>query len=250
MNTIRLLAIMLALVAPALSAAEYPASVQWHRKVTLGTAVTGVIKEIPVSAGQRVAKDTLLLSLDISALQAKLDSAKASLDAAQDDANEADMEMQRAEDYFDQDLSSRHELEVVRIAKVQAHARLKQAQAALKTAEYELRYATILAPFDGWVLKLRSEVGQVVVADNSAPQLLDFAASDQMRATTLVSLSDARRIKIGQDVTVLYAGQKLKGKVFSVGMESSGSKGYPLQAVFETKGRRIPINAGVKLILK
>lgn len=249
MKTIQRLAIMLALVAPVASAAEYQASVQWHRKVTLGTAVTGVIKDIPVAAGQRVAKDTLLLSLDISALQAKLDSAKAGLEAAQSDADEADKEFERAQDYFDQDLSSQHELEVVRIAKVQAHAKLKQAEASLKKAEYELRYAQILAPFDGWVLKLRSEVGQVVVADNSAPQLLDFAAADQMRAKALVSLSDAKRIKIGQNVNVVYGGLTLKGKVISVGMESSG-KGYPLQAVFETKGRRIPINAGVKLIVK
>jgi len=249
MNHYRYFVFILLLISPALYAAEYNASVQWHRKVTLGTAVSGVVKDIPVAEGQRVAKDTLLLSLDLSAYQAEVTSAKASLDAAQDASTEADLEMQRAEDYFDQDLSSRLELEVVRIAKVKALAELKQAQAVLKQAEYQLRYAQILAPFDGWVLQRRAEVGQVVVADNSAPQLLDFAAADHMRAVTGVSLGNARSIKIGQAVTVLYGNVKLSGKVFSVGMESAGKSGYPLQVVFETKGRRIPINAGVKLVI-
>jgi len=248
MNINRFLIIGLILVAPDLMAEEYSASVQWHRKVTLGTAVSGVIKEIPVAVGQRVAKDTLLLSLDLSAYQANVTSAKATLEAAQNASTEADMELQRAEDYFDQDLSSRHELEVVRIAKVKALSELKQAEAGLKQAEYQLRYAQILAPFDGWVLQWHAEIGQVVVADNSAPQLVDFAAADQMRAVTSVSLNTAKSMKIGQDVAVLYGGAKLSGKVFSVGMESVAKSGYPIQVVFETKGKRIPINSSVKIL--
>ena len=249
MNKLLIFAIGLMLVAPTLSAAEYNATVQWHRKVTLGTAVSGVIQDIPVAVGQRVAKDTVLLSLDLSAYQAKFNSAKASLDAAQNLSAEADLEMQRAEDYFDQDFSSRHELEMVRIAKSEALAKLKQAEAGFKAAEYDLRYAKILAPFDGWILQSRAEVGQVVVADDSAPQLLDFAAADQMRALASITLGVARSLKIGQSVSVLYGNAKLPGKVYSVGMESSNKSGYPMQVVFETKGRRIPINTGVKIII-
>jgi len=249
MNKQRIFAMCLLLTAPNLYAAEYNANVQWHRKVTLGTAVSGVVKEIPVAEGQRVDKDTVLLSLDLSAFEANLVSAKATLEAAQNASAEADLEMKRAEDYFDQDLSSRHELEVVRTAKIKALAELKQAEAGMKQAEYELRYAQIMAPFNGWVLQNRAEIGQVVVADNSAPQLLDFAAADEMRAVAKVSLSLAKSIKIGQAVAVLYGDSKMSGKVFSIGMESAGNSGYPLQVVFETKGRRIPVNSGVKLVI-
>ena len=65
---------------PLASLAEsYPAELAWAGQVELSVPVSGVVDEVNVQAGQAVAADSLLLSLDTGVFRANLAAAEARL---------------------------------------------------------------------------------------------------------------------------------------------------------------------------
>jgi len=134
-------------------------------KVELTTRVSGVVEEVLVKPGQRVKKGAVLLRLDRTALQARLDEATA--EQARADADEADArrELERAEELFNRTVSSVSELEAATLRHVRAKAALSVANARLIIAKKNLGDAELKAPFSGVVSSVPGGPGTVVTAD-------------------------------------------------------------------------------------
>jgi len=134
-------------------------------KVELTTRVSGVVEEVLVKPGQRVKKGAVLLRLDRTALQARLDEATA--EQARADADEADArgEVKRAEELFNRTVSSVSELEAATLRHVRAKAALSGANARLIIAKKNLGDAELKAPFSGVVSSVPGGPGTVVTAD-------------------------------------------------------------------------------------
>src|SRR3569832_2829635 len=120
-------------------------------KVELTTRVSGVVESVLVKPGQRVKNGAVLLRLDRTILQARLEEATADHARAQADEADAKREQGRAQELYDRTVSSTSELEA-------AELRYARAQAALAAAELK-------APFDGVVSAIPGGAGTVVVAD-------------------------------------------------------------------------------------
>ena len=134
-------------------------------KVELTTRVSGVVEAVLVKPGQRVKKGAVLLRLDRTVLQARLDEATA--EQARADADEADArrELERAEELFNRTVSSVGELEAATLRHVRAKAALSGANARLMIAKKNLGDAELKAPFSGVVSSVPGGPGTVVTAD-------------------------------------------------------------------------------------
>jgi RND family efflux transporter MFP subunit len=134
-------------------------------KVELTTRVSGVVEAVLVKPGQRVKKGAVLLRLDRTVLQARLDEATA--EQARADADEADArrELERAEELFNRTVSSVSELEAVTLRHVRAKAALSGADARLMIAKKNFGDAELKAPFSGVVSSVPGGPGTVVTAD-------------------------------------------------------------------------------------
>lgn len=134
-------------------------------KVELTTRVSGVVVEVRVKPGQRVKKGAVLLRLDKTVLQARLDEATAEQVRAQADEADAKRELERAQELFDRTVSSTSELEAATLRHTRAQAALAGANARLVIAKKNLSDADLKAPFDGVVSAVPGRPGTVVAAD-------------------------------------------------------------------------------------
>ena len=136
-----------------------------RQNLELTTRVSGVVDEVLVKTGQRVKKGTVLLRLDRTILQARLDEATAEQARAQADEADARRELDRAQELFDRTVSSTTELEAATLRHARAQAALAAAGARRAIAQKNLKDAELRAPIDGVVSALPGGPGTVVTAD-------------------------------------------------------------------------------------
>jgi len=134
-------------------------------QVELTTRVSGVVEEVLVKPGQRVKKGAVLLRLDKTVLQARLDEAAAEQARADADAEDAKRELERAEELFNRTVSSTSELEAAMLRHARAKAALSGANARRVIAQKNLSDAELKAPFNGVVSSIPGGPGTVVTAD-------------------------------------------------------------------------------------
>ena len=134
-------------------------------RVELTTRVSGVVEEVLVKSGQRVKKGAVLLRLDRTVLQARLDEAVAEQAWADADEADAGREVERAEEMFNRTVSSASELEAATLRHARTKAALSGANARLVIAKKNLSDAELKAPFNGVVSSVPGGAGTVVTAD-------------------------------------------------------------------------------------
>ena len=231
------------------TAAELEGTVQWDQKVSLSTPVNGVISEVRVQEGDVVEKDAVLIKLDDRVYQANVTKQQAEVTYVTRLFEEAQRELERHQELYDRTLLSDHDLEMAKVQFDAAKDKLAKAKSALVDAEVALQYSAVRAPFKGIVVRRYAEDGQVVVSEQQAVKLLDFAANEQMRAMVSVSATKIRGLKRGKKATVSYAGKRFQAEVQSVGLEplAGKSKRYPVSILFYNKGYRVPVGVSVKV---
>lgn len=134
-------------------------------KIELSTRVSGVVAEVLVRTGQQVKKGTVLLRLDKTVLQARLDEAAAEHAQAQAEAADAGRDFERAQELFNRTVSSTSELEAATLRQARARAFLSAASARHAIAQKNLADAELRAPVDGVVSAVPGGPGTVVTAD-------------------------------------------------------------------------------------
>ena len=137
----------------------------WAADIALTTRVSGVVDQVLVKAGQRVSKGAVLLRLDNTILQARLDEATAEQARAQADEADAKRDLERMQELFDRTVSSTTELDASNLRYTRAQAALSAAQARRVIAQKNLSDADLKAPFDGVVSAVPGAPGTVVAAD-------------------------------------------------------------------------------------
>ena len=202
--------------------------------VSVGSTVSGLIKEIYVDFNSVVKKGQILAQIDPANFQASVDQATAQINNAQANlANtQAVMEMSRKtynryKNLYAKNFIAKSELDqaesdyYANLAKVNsAKAQISQAQATYNTAMTNLGYTKIIAPVDGTIISREIDLGQPVAASFQAPQLFTIAQDlTNMQIEVNVSEADIGKVKVGQDVTYTldgYLDTDFKGKVTQV----------------------------------
>jgi len=135
----------------------------------LQAQVTGYLKKAPFEQGDDVKKGDVLFEIDPRPFQATYDADKALV--AQ---NEANLELAKQNNDRAQTLGSQKssaiaqaEVDQYRSQLAQAIATLNQSKANLETAQLNLEWAVIRAPFDGRVSRRLVDPGNLVMANNT-----------------------------------------------------------------------------------
>lgn len=214
-----LLLALMAMAPVAHAAGEAHGVLQWEQKAALSVPVSGVVEEINVVPGQRVAKGTVLLSLDKRPFQYRLQSAKSRQAQFAPGRDEARNELQRAEELYDRTVLSQVELDQAKIDFAEKDARYQEAGADIDQAELDLEYAELKAPFDLIVLKSHVVVGQTVINRLQATPLFTVAGGKLMAVMSLGPEKIAG-LEIGSELQVSIAGKAHSGKVKVIDYDS------------------------------
>jgi membrane fusion protein (multidrug efflux system) len=209
---------------------EYPATVVALSQVDLRAEVSGYITDIFVQDGQHVAKGMRLYAIDQQQYQAAYDQVRANLNVAKANLVKAQQDADRYTDLAKEDAVARqtleHAIDDLESSKMQVAA----AEASVNSAETNLLYSVIHAPFDGTIgislVKRGSAVttGQTILNTISSedPTAVDCAVDEK---------------QIGRFNALLQSSTNGKDSMFTIVL--------PDQSIYPFSGRLIFLDRSV-----
>ncbi|HUA78810.1 MAG TPA: efflux RND transporter periplasmic adaptor subunit [Dyella sp.] len=192
--------------------------------------VGGYLKAWYKDIGDKVKAGDVLATIDTPELDQQLEQAKAVLAKAQADANLASITAKRWQHLLTSDSVSKQEADEKSGEAAAAQATVLAAKADVDRLNALETFKKIVAPFDGVVTARRTDVGDLITANNeSGPELFTVADTSRMRLYVPVPEVDANSIKAGMKVQLSVPEQP--GRVFDASLlgnsnainQSSGS---------------------------
>jgi HlyD family secretion protein len=232
-------------------------------KVEIKSKASGIVEKIHADYGDHVKAGQILVELDREQLQARVGEARANLQAAQAavesaqatyERNKVDAEgpdlpflkatvernrklaadglvsasiLDEAEKAYqlalNKQVSAQRYLAVSRAEIARSKAQVAQMQAALDSAEEDLRNATIVSPMDGLVLSRDVEVGDAVssilILGSQATLVMTLGDVSEVYVKGKVDESDISKVYLGQPARIVVESlkdKKFEGKVTKI----------------------------------
>ncbi len=234
-------------------------TIESRRRASISPGVAGLVRAIPVRKGERVREGQPLLRLDASEQEAQVSLQERSLQVARATAEEsclaaeqAARDRARAESLAENDLVSEQDLEQARIADERGRAacqaareRIREADASLAAARAALDRTRIVAPFDGVVLEVSTEVGEWISPSPpgiTLPPIMDLIDPDSIYVEAPLDEADVARVREGLPVRITmdaFRGRSFSGRLTYVGSfvetRQEQNRTLPVEAVFLTQ---------------
>ena len=165
--------------------------------------VAAEVREVLVREGESVTAGQILVRMDSSEFQARVDQAKGNLHAmrAQHDIASKNRDNNRA--LLDKGFISRAAFDNTASQFAAAQANVESAQGALDIVQKLLNDSVVRAPISGLIAVRNVQPGEKVSTDY---KLLDIVNLKKMECEALVPTSDIPKIKIGQSVLLHIEG--------------------------------------------
>jgi membrane fusion protein, multidrug efflux system len=166
---------------------EYPAIVKALNEVELRPQVSGYITGIHFREGDKVRKGQRLYSIDQQQSEANYKQALANLSAQEANLERAKKDVERYRELDRQDAIAKQQVDYAEATYVSAQQQVEAAKATVRAVQTNVRYATIVAPFDGTIgisaVKLGASVspGQTLLNTISSddPVAVDITVDQQ-----------------------------------------------------------------------
>ena len=182
--------------------------------VEVGAQVSGQVKEIHIEEGDTVEAGQLLLDIDATVFETRVQNAEASLEGNRAQLQQLQAELELAElrakrnkNLFENMAVSADSLyeslanEKILRAKIRAmKAQIKADAASLAGDKATLGYAKIYAPIAGTIVSISVREGQTLNANQNAPLLLKIANLNILTLRAEVSEADVNRLRKGMEV--------------------------------------------------
>jgi HlyD family secretion protein len=212
-------------------------------QVDVGSELSGIVKAVAVDYNDRVRVGQILARLDGTKLEAQASQIKAALAAArarvqqtEATAEEARLQLARAEQLAGRQLIPQSDFDTARATlkraeadRINAEAAVTQAEATLQATQTDLTKTVIRSPINGVVLKRSIEPGQTVAASFQAPVLFTLAEDlTKMELDVDVDEADVGQVQAGQDATFTvdaYADRVFAARVAKVRFSSTTTSG-------------------------
>ena len=178
-------------------------SIRAVREMAVGSKLLARVVEVNLRAGQEVKTDDVLVRLDDTDLQAKLQQAKATVTSMEAVRAQALADEQRSATLIQSNAISRQDYEKAQTALRSADAELQRAKETVNEVQAALDWATVRAPFDGTVIDKQVDVGDMVTPGQLLVTLYD---PKQMQLVANVRESLTHMLEVGQDIGVRIDG--------------------------------------------
>jgi membrane fusion protein (multidrug efflux system) len=181
---------------------EYPAIVKALNEVELRPQVSGYITGIHFKEGDKVKKGQKLYSIDRQQSEATYKQAVANLSVQEASLERARKDVERYRELDKQDAIARQQVDYAEAAYESAQKQVEAAKATVQSVQTNVRYSTIVAPFDGTIgisaVKLGASVtpGQTLLNTISSddPVAVDITVDQNeiYRFTQLLARKDSK----------------------------------------------------------
>ena len=215
-------------------ATVYPGKVVPLRQVDIHADVQGYVTGIFFKDGQHVHQGQPLYEIDKRRYQSVYDQAVAGLHTAEAGLLKDQQDVDRYTRLYQQDAVAKQKLDYSVSAQKTDEAQVEAARASMASAETDLHYATILAPFDGTIGISQVRLGAVVTTGST---ILNTISSDNPMAVDFEL--DEKQLPIFEKVLHGY------GKVDSLfTLYLPDQSRYPAFGTFYTMDRAVDPQTG------
>ena len=142
---------------------EYPAIVRALNEVELRAQVNGYITGIHFREGEAVKKGQKLYSIDQQQSEATYQQALANLSVQETNLLRAEKDVERYRELNKSDAIAKQQVDYAEAAYEAAKKRVDAAKATVRAVQTNVRYSTIVAPFDGTIGISQVRIGASVV---------------------------------------------------------------------------------------
>ncbi len=211
-------------------------TVKARRRASLSPQIGGRVVELPVSEGDHVIAGQLLLRLDAAVQQDQLSVAIEDVRAASARSDEACLaallavkELSRQEGLHRQGIASEGAMDRAVSERDRSEASCRaskagteQARAREALARTQLDQTRIVAPFDGVIAEVSTEVGEWITPSPPGlpiPPVVDLLNPHSLYISAPIDEMDAERVRVGQDVRISVdsrRGESFKGRLVRV----------------------------------
>jgi membrane fusion protein (multidrug efflux system) len=174
--------------------AELPGRVEASRVAQVRARVNGIVQKRLFREGSEVKAGQLLFQIDPAPYQATVDSAKAALAKAQANLLQAKEQATRFKPLADAKAISAQEYVNAQAAQAQGEADVASANAALRTAQLNLGYASVTAPISGRIGRALVTEGALVSA-TEATQMALIQQIDPVYVNSTQAVADVARLR-------------------------------------------------------
>jgi RND family efflux transporter MFP subunit len=172
------------------------------RDATLSVRTEGILAEVTVRLGQRVARGHLLARVDTAPLDEALSAAEAAVKSATADADAKRRAATRTRSLVTRGVLSGEQAEADEAAALSAEAALSQAGTARAAASRRRSWASLVAPFDGVVVRVLRQAGESVDGTPATP-VLELAAEHPVEVALDATAAVLARLKSGQTAEIV-----------------------------------------------
>lgn len=165
---------------------NWSAAIRGKGDVSIVSRCTGTLNEIKVINGQHVKAGDVLFRIDSRSAENTLAHAKADLQTAIAQRDNARLEAESNKELAEQGIISDYLLRTSLNALQSAEAQVSQAQTAVRDAELQLSYCTLTSPVDGLVGNIIPHIGDVIA---EGTMLTRVAGVSEMEASFSVTES-------------------------------------------------------------
>jgi RND family efflux transporter MFP subunit len=212
-------------------ATEYVADIHSIQNTELRAKVGGYLEAIHADEGQYVKAGQLLFTISRQLYQQELLKANAALASAIAETKAAEVERMNAQALVEKNIVSQSELDLA-IAKVEAFkAKTEEARANETSAQLQLSYAQVKAPFSGYINRIPNKVGSLI---EEGELLTTISNNEEMLVYFNVSEKEY----------LDYALAQVDGKPREVSLILANDKIYPLHGKVETTESEIDKSTG------
>jgi RND family efflux transporter MFP subunit len=214
-------------VTPYLEATGNTAAVN---SVKLVARVKGFVQEIKYQDGATVKRGTTLFVIEPEPYQVSLQQAQAAEAGAKAALVNAEAEFARQEELQSKQVSTQANLDKARANRDTARAQVGQAHASTQTAEINVGYTHVTAPFDGVVTARKVSVGELVGGDQPS-ELATIVQLDPIWVWFNVSERDVQRIRAALAQRGVHMAELANKVPIEVGLQTE--TGYPHKGVLD-----------------
>lgn len=242
---------------------KYTATIRGKQDIDVYPQVGGTLEKLCVTEGQTVRKGQTLFIIDQVPYQAALNTAEASLKAAEAQQATAQLTYESRKKLYDEHVVSEYDLQTAANTLLTAKAQVAQCKAQVTNARNSLSYTVVKSPSDGVVGTLPYRQGALVgssmpqplttVSDNSQMYVYFSITESQLLEMTRKSGSaDSALINMPPVRLQLVDGSEydLPGKVESMsGVVDRSTGSVQLRAVFDNPNKMLHSGSTGKVII-
>lgn len=189
-------------------------------ETAIGSRLLSHVEKVHVTAGQAVAKGSVLIELDKADLEARRHQAQANLEAARARRSKASNDLEKVTELSQRGAATQRELYDAQRAAEVAAADVTAGEQGLAEVQAQLEYATVRSPIDGIVIDKLVEEGDLA---RPGQTLVTLYQPDRLQLVAPVPERLALGLKVGDivDVEVEAIGMQCQGQVSEIVPQAS-----------------------------